>query len=146
MQLVFWIAALMMGLLNSVYLPMNGVVAGYVQSSLLSSLPFYSLGLLTTAILAGLVGDFSQLGSFRHVPPYLYLSGVASACLIFGSTFLIPRLGAGPFFVLFVAGQVVMATVMSHFGLLGLPHDAMTLKKGAGLVLMIWGVALSTLR
>ncbi|GBO55667.1 integral membrane protein [Pseudanabaena sp. lw0831] len=133
-----------MGVITSVYLPMNGVVARYVGSALLANIPFYLLGAITTLLLYSLTGNFSAVSRFREVPSYLYLSGFISAFLVFGSTFLIPRLGAGRFFVLFVAGQILMALAVSHFGLLDSPQDPITLKKVFGAILLLIGVVLAT--
>jgi len=143
-SLLFWLIAFVMGVITSVYLPMNGVVARYVGSALLANIPFYLLGAITTLLLYSLTGNFSAVSRFREVPSYLYLSGFISAFLVFGSTFLIPRLGAGRFFVLFVTGQILMALAVSHFGLLDSPQDPITLKKLFGAILLLIGVALAT--
>ncbi|WP_201323864.1 DMT family transporter [Pseudanabaena sp. lw0831] len=143
-SLLFWLIAFVMGVITSVYLPMNGVVARYVGSALLANIPFYLLGAITTLLLYSLTGNFSAVSRFREVPSYLYLSGFISAFLVFGSTFLIPRLGAGRFFVLFVAGQILMALAVSHFGLLDSPQDPITLKKVFGAILLLIGVVLAT--
>ena len=143
-SLSFWLIAFVMGVITSVYLPMNGVVARHVGSALLANIPFYLLGAITTLLLFSLTGNFSTVSRFREVPIYLYLSGFISAFLVFGSTFLIPRLGAGRFFVLFVAGQILMALAVSHFGLLDSPQDPITLKKIFGAILLLIGVALAT--
>jgi bacterial/archaeal transporter family-2 protein len=143
-SLLFWAIAFLMGVVTAIYLPMNGVVAKHVGSALLANIPFYLLGTLTTLLLASATGNFSAVARFREVPSYLYLSGVISAFLVFGSSFLLPRLGAGRFFVLFVAGQILMALVVSHFGLLASPKDPISLKKTIGAVLLIVGVTLAT--
>lgn len=142
--LLFGLIVFLMGVITSVYLPMNGVVAKYVGSALLANIPFYLLGAVTTIFLFSFTGNFSSIPRLREVPHYLYLSGFISAFLVLGSTFLIPRVGAGRFFVLFVAGQILMALVISHFGLLASPQNPITLKKALGAFLLIFGVVLAT--
>lgn len=142
-SLLFWLIAFAMGVMTSIYLPINGVVARCVGLALLANVPFYLLGTITTLFLFSFTGNFSTVARFRDVPSYLYLSGFISAFLVFGSTFLIPRLGAGKFFVLFVAGQIIMALMVSHFGLLASPQVPITLKKGLGALLLIVGVVLA---
>ena len=144
-SILFWLAAFVMGGLMSVYLPMNGVIGRYVGSALLANIPFYLVGALTTILLFSVTGNVGAVSRLREVPSYLYLTGVISAFMIFGSTFLIPKLGAGRFFVLFVAGQILMALTVSHFGLLDSPQDSITLKKSLGSLLLLIGVALVTL-
>jgi transporter family-2 protein len=76
----------------------------------------------------------------------MFLTGVVSALMILGSTFLIPRIGPGPFFVLLVAGQIVTGALLSHMGWFGAPVDAVGLRKAAGLFLVICGAGLVSLR
>jgi len=77
------------------------------------------------------------------VPPYLHIAGIISALFIVGTTFLVPKIGARTFFILLVSGQILMAIVISHFGLLESPQDPVNLKKLAGALLVIAGAVLS---
>jgi bacterial/archaeal transporter family-2 protein len=43
-----------------------------------------------------------------------------------------------------VAGQILIALAVSHFGLLDSPQDPITLKKAFGSILLLIGVALAT--
>ncbi len=58
-------------------------------------------------------------------------------------TFLIPHLGARRFFILGVAGQILMAVLVSHFGILESPRDAVTIKKLIGAFLVVFGAYIS---
>ncbi|HUJ12097.1 MAG TPA: DMT family transporter [Verrucomicrobiae bacterium] len=77
------------------------------------------------------------------MPPYLHIAGIISALFIVGTTFLVPKIGARTFFILLVSGQILMAIVISHFGLLESPQDPVNLKKLAGALLVIAGAVLS---
>jgi len=134
--------AFLMGVSTSVYLPMNSVIARYVGSAILANVPFYIFGALATLGLCVAKGQ-TQFGRFQEVPPWLYLSGVCSAVMVLGSTVLVPKLGAGHFFVLFVAGQLVMGSLVSHFGLLTSPQEPLTGTKILGLALVIGGAVLT---
>jgi transporter family-2 protein len=78
------------------------------------------------------------------VPKYLYLAGFISAFMIIGTTIIIPRIGARKFFILLLSGQILMALVVSHLGILESPEDPVTLKKLIGAALVVTGAALST--
>ena len=152
MQFVlFLVAAFVMGAITPIYLPMNSSVARYVGSPILANIAFFFMGLATTLIalsitllLTSNTDGLAIAAKFRNVPIYLYLSGVFSAALILGSTALIPRLGASTFFVLFVLGQVIMAAVVSHLGILESPKDPISLQKVIGIIFLIAGVGLVT--
>ena len=65
------------------------------------------------------------------------------ALLVFAIARAVPEVGAGPFFVLLIAGQVLSALVVSHFGWLGSPVAPITMMKAAGALIMIVGVYLT---
>lgn len=46
------------------------------------------------------------------------------------------------FLVLVIAGQLVMAVLVDHFGWLGMPQKPFTLFKAFGLLLILFGVVL----
>lgn len=140
----FIVIALLMGALMSVYLPMNGAVSRYLGSAMAATITFFSVALATAIIIFVFWGEHSAMTKLRQVPSWLYLSGFLSAFMIIGTTYLIPHLGARRFFILLVSGQVLMAIVVSHFGILESPADAITLKKLCGAALVIAGVFLST--
>ena len=80
------------------------------------------------------------------MPVYLHVAGIISAFFIVGTTVLVPRVGARTFFILLVSGQILMAIVISHFGLLESPQDPVTAKKIVGAIFVIAGAALSAAR
>lgn len=136
--------ALLMGAMMSIYLPMNSSVSKHLGSALAATITFFATALATAVIVFIFYGEHAALTRLRDVPAYLYLSGFISAFMIIGTTFLIPLLGARRFFVLLISGQVLMAVIVSHFGILESPRDAITLKKMIGAALVVAGVFLST--
>jgi transporter family-2 protein len=50
-----------------------------------------------------------------------------------------PRLGAGSFIVLVVAGQMITAIVVDHFGLMALTPKPVTLARVLGVALIMTG-------
>ncbi|WP_267633432.1 DMT family transporter [Frigidibacter sp. RF13] len=139
--------ALAMGVALAVYLPVLSQSGRIVGSPILANAPFYLLGFLTTVAMAVAAGNrLSDFARLREVPGWMYLSGVVSALMILGSTFLIPRIGPGPFFVLLVTGQILTGALLSQMGWLGAPMDAVSLRKAAGLLLVVLGAGLVTIR
>ena len=132
--------ALMVGLLAAFYLPMNAAVGRHLGSPLTATITFYTVALISTIVAFLFVGDTSTLKNLGTVPKWLFLTGVASACVVFAITFLIPKIGARQMSLLGIAGQITMAMIVSHFGLLGTPEDPVTLKKIIGAGLIFFGV------
>jgi transporter family-2 protein len=136
--------AFAMGLIMSIYLPMNSSVAKYLGSTITANVTFFFVALLTSIVILLLSGQFNAINHLKDVPAYLYLTGFISAFVVLGTTFLIPHIGARKFFILLITGQILMAIVVSHFGLLESPQDPVNLKKMIGAVLVLAGAIFST--
>lgn len=135
--------ALMIGVIAAIYLPMNSSVSRHLGSPLTANITFYSVALVTSILLFLMYGEFATIANLGNVPPWLYLTGFISAFIVLAITFLIPKIGARQLVVLSVAGQMIMAMLISHFGVLESPQDPITVKKVAGAALLVAGVAVS---
>ena len=145
MQNTFYlILAFSMGLIMSIYLPMNSSVAKYIGSAITANVTFFAVALLTSISIFLLSGQFNTIHRLKDVPAFLYLTGFISAFVVLGTTFLIPQIGARKFFILLISGQILMAIVVSHFGILESPQDPINMKKMIGAVLVLAGVIFST--
>ena len=141
---IYVILAFSMGLIMSIYLPMNSSVARYIGSSITANVTFFAVALLTSVLVFLLSGQFNTINHLKDVPAFLYLTGFISAFVVLGTTFLIPHIGARKFFILLITGQILMAIVVSHFGLLESAKDPINMKKMIGAVLVLAGAIFST--
>ena len=112
--------AVLLGIMLALYLPMNSSVARHLGSPIAASVPFFLIALMTSVLLLFLMGDQEAILNIKQVPPYLFLAGFISAFMILGTTFLLPKLGARQFFIVVLAGQIIMAMILSHFALFAL--------------------------
>jgi transporter family-2 protein len=135
--------AVLMGIVMSIYLPMNSSVSKYIGSPITANVTFFTVALLTSIVIFIIFGEFHSIYNIKDVPVYLYSTGIISAFIVLGMTFLIPYLGARRFFILGVAGQILMAVLVSHFGILESPRDAVTIKKLIGAFLVVFGAYIS---
>lgn len=140
---VYILLALMIGVVAAVYLPMNASVARYLGSPLTANITFYTVALVTSVLLFAVYGDAATLRRIPEVPRWLFLTGFVSAFIVMAITFLIPKLGARQLVILSIAGQILMAMAISHFGVLESPRDPVTLKKIIGATLLFAGVVVS---
>ena len=111
--------------------------------------PFYAalisfavgtVGLLTVALVGRV--EFSAIRTAGSVHWSLWLAGLLGAFYVTASIVLTPRLGAALTFSLVVAGQLVMAVMIDHFGMLGVPVQPVNLPRLAGIVLITAGAML----
>lgn len=139
--------ALLMGALISIYLPMITQTAKILGSGPMANVPFFAVALISSIVIAVVSGSrveqFQKIGS---LPIWLLTAGVMSAGMIIGSSFLIPKIGIGAFFVLLVSGQVLAGLAFGYFGLFGVPASALTVGKVLGAILVIAGVYLVTFK
>ena len=106
---------------------MNSSVSKYLGSTLAANIIFFSIGLITTVIFYLIFEPIETIRGLVNIPPYLLLSGLFSAVLILGMTYLIPQMGARKLFILIIAGQILMAMIVSHYAIFGTPRDPLTI-------------------
>ena len=113
-------------------------------SPITASVPFFIISLITTLFIFFLSADYRTIYKIKNMPAYLFLPGFAAALIVLGTTYLIPRIGARKFFILVITGQILMALIINHFGILESPKDPITQKKLLGALLIVVGAVLST--
>jgi len=144
------LTAFFLGAMIAIYQPMNGTVSRITGSAFLANVIFYSVALVSSILLMIAFGGL-KLGGLKHfdrirtIPSYLWIAGMMSAIMVLGTIILLPRLGARKLFLLQVSGQVIMAIIVSHFGLLDTAHDPLTARKVLGAVLLLSGAIVSVL-
>ncbi len=142
---LFFAVSLALGIMLAIYMPMNSSVALHLGSTLAATITFFSVALLTALIVFVSLGQYEALSKIGSVPSWLYLTGVFSAVMVFGTTFLIPKIGIRQLFILTVTGQILTALILGHFGFFGLPKDPISTAKAIGAVLVILGAVFSTI-
>lgn len=75
-------------------------------------------------------------------PWWLWVGGVLGALYVGSATVLTPKLGAGSFLVAVVAGQMVTAVLVDHYGLMGLTPRPINAMRVLGVLLILGGVFL----
>ena len=135
--------SVILGVVTAIYLSANSGVSKVLGSPLAANLPFFFNALVTSVIIVLVAGGTPTLKQWKQLPPHLYLPGVFSAVMILGTTALVSRLGAKPFFVLLLAGQLVGALIVSQFGWFGSPTSSSGLKEVLGITLMAAGAAIA---
>ena len=143
----YFALALVLGAIISIYLPMITKTAQILGSGPMANVPFFGIAFMSSILIALAAGArTSDFGRTLSLPPALLTAGVMSAGMIIGSSFLIPKIGIGAFFVLLVSGQVLAGMVFGYFGLFGVAQTDLTLGKLAGAAFVIAGVWLVTFR
>jgi len=117
-------------------------VLGSSWSAALVSFLVGTLGLL--ALMLAMRTAPPSRDTLAAVPAWAWFGGLLGAFYVAISTIVAAQVGATTLLVLTVAGQLVMALVLDHFGWLGLPENPITAMRVLGVALLCAGVWLIT--
>ena len=117
-----------------------GRALGHPLWGALASLAVSAIVILATAL--ALRTPAPTIGNAIHGPWWLWVGGVLGAIYVGSAAAVTPRLGAGGFLVCVVAGQMLAAVLVDHFGLMGLATKPLNLARLTGVALILGGAFL----
>ena len=122
---------------------LNGSLRTALGSPAWAGLASYAGGLVTMIVaVIALREGVPSWKTVVDVPWYAWSGGVFGGAFILLAILLLPTLGAATLFALVIAGQVLAAITLDHFGAFGLtPHPVGTARL-VGAALLIAGVVL----
>jgi len=85
----------------------------------------------------------SKLGQWKSVPWYALIAGAFGLIVISAMGYMIPRIGAAGALITLMAGQILVASLLDHFGLLGMAPRAIDLQRVIGFGVVMVGVWLT---
>ena len=96
------------------------------------------MGLLALlAILLAQRGPWPSSSDLITVPCTAWIGGLIATAYIVAVVFLVPRLGVGSTAVLIIAGQLVAAMILDHFGAFGTVANPATILRLGGVALVL---------
>ena len=132
------------GALSSMQPAFNGQLSGLLGSPLRAALENFSAGALillsVVTLFAIRTGGAPTPERIAQVPWHLWVvGGTLGAIFVTTATWATPKIGAGAFFAALYAGQLIMALLLDHFGLLGLAQKPATMARLAGVPILLLG-------
>ena len=122
---------------------LNGGLRTALASPAWAGLVSYAGGLVAMIVAVIALGErVPSWKTIADVPWYAWSGGLFGAAFILLAILLLPFLGAATLFALVIAGQVLAAVTMDHFGAFGLTAHPVSAARLAGAVLPIAGVVL----
>ena len=119
---------------------MNGEVARQLSSVMNAALVSFAVGTLALLVIVLAQRDLPTLQGLRGISWWYWSSGLLGVFLIATAAFTAPRVGASLFMALLLAGQLLMALLLDHFGWAGYRQASISLGKVGGIVLVLAGV------
>lgn len=130
---------------------MGGIAIGF--QSPMASLISQRLGVLESIFIihaGGAVGALipmmvvgNKLTEWRSVPWYSLAAGLFGLVVIFAMSYMIPRIGIAGALITLLAGQLLIGSLLDHFGLLGAMQRPFDFTRAFGLSIVMLGVWLT---
>jgi len=124
----------------------NALLGRQLGSALLSALCSFGIGTLVLATAVAVTRPpLPQAEAVRIVSVWAWPAGGLLGAIYFSSTVLLaPRLGTAALLALIIAGQVLAAAAVDHYGLFGFEVRSFGLHRAAACLLMLGGAWLFT--
>ena len=121
----------------------NSLKVAVQSGALFASFVQFVIGTLALAIVCVVGGEkWASVTRLSDAAWWQFGGGLLGALFVFGSTFLVPRIGVANTLNLMIAGQVIAALAFDQVGILGLAVRAIDTPRIAGAILVIAGVIL----
>ena len=130
-------SAMAIGVLISFMLMANGALQ-IAFGPMVSLVIIHATG--TAAMIAILMIKRASLKNLDTVPPYLYSAGALGVVLVFLNNKTVAAIGLTMTIAFGVIGQLIVSSVIDHYGIFGLEKRPGTPKKIIGLALILSGV------
>ena len=144
MKIHLFALMLLIGVVLALHLTMNAQVGIILKNPKMGNALFWIIGGVTAVIIGLTSWETEVFNRIKDVPIWLLTAGAMGGLLVFGIAWIIPQIGAGPAFILMIAGQIITGMLFSHFGILGSPVEPITFTKVLGALLLLGGVGMVT--
>lgn len=139
------ILIILIGLAGGIAVGLQSPLASMITQRLgtFESVFIVHIGGALLALLPLLFYGGGKLAQWRSVPGYALGAGVFGLVVIAAISYMIPRVGVAASITTIVAGQLLVGTILDHFGLLGAATRSLDLTRTLGLAVVLVGVWLT---
>jgi len=138
---LYYALAFTSGLLIAIQAGVNSQLRISIQHPVLASLISFTVGGVLLAIVYAFSGKMPETAtSLVNVSSWKYIGGILGAIYIFSVIIIAPKIGAANTLCFAIAGQVVSAVILDHFGWVGFPVREISWTRIGGAVMIILGV------
>jgi transporter family-2 protein len=136
---------ILIGLAGGVAVGLQSPLASMMSQRLgtLESVFIVHLGGTLIALIPLLFYSGGKLSQWRAVPWYALLAGAFGLVVIGAISYMIPRIGVAGSIITVVAGQLLVGTILDHFGWLGAMERPLDATRAIGLAVVLVGVWLT---
>lgn len=114
-----------------------GRMLGNSMHGVLVSFTVGTVAALAYCLIEG--GSVASLNAVRGAPWWVWTGGLLGVGFVWCTIFAVPKIGVVAMIPLVVAGQMITAVVLEHFGLLGAPTQPVSAGRIIGVLLVVLG-------
>ncbi|WP_049357878.1 DMT family transporter [Haemophilus parainfluenzae] len=101
----------------------------------------FAVGTIVLFFIAWVKTDlWGNLSSILSQPWWKLIGGILGAIVVFTTVLLAPKLGITAMLFFIIVGQLITATTIDHFGLIGMPIREVSITKFIGLIIVAFGL------
>jgi transporter family-2 protein len=140
---IYLLAALIGGAILPVQVALNTLLRRYVGEPMQVTFISYLVGTLTSLGIC-LVARYPlpTVAALTQTSWWMWIGGCLGTMYVWSTIFTTPRIGASLALALTIAGQMIAALFLDHYGALGLTRYVASPTRIAGVVLVVLGVSL----
>jgi len=135
------LVGLMGGVAVGIQAPLSSIISQ--RLGIFESVFIIHIGGALVALIPILYYGEGKLSQWRLVPWYALCAGIFGLAVIFSMSYMIPRIGVATALIILLAGQLLIGTLLDHFGLLGAAVRPLNLTRVFGLAIVFAGAWLS---
>lgn len=140
MKYLFYVLPILAGLAITTQAGVNNQLKLAVNNAWIAAFISFLTGTILLAMIV--VAGRHQVPSVTHLKEialYKYAGGALGVFFVTVIIFSVQRIGSANVFALVITGQLLLALLFDHFGLLGLKQNHISLTKVMGVLLLISG-------
>ena len=101
----------------------------------------FAVGTIVLFFIAWVKTDlWGNLSTVPSQPWWKLIGGILGAIVVFTTVLLAPKLGITAMLFFIIVGQLITATTIDHFGLIGMPIREVNITKFIGLIIVAFGL------
>ena len=142
MFFVYLIIALAAGVALATQSAINTQVAKAMSGeAVIATFISFAVGTIVLFFIAWVKTDlWGNLSAIPSQPWWKLIGGILGAIVVFTTVLLAPKLGITAMLFFIIVGQLITATTIDHFGLIGMPIREVNITKFIGLIIVAFGL------
>ena len=138
--------ALIGGFMIALQAPTNAMLAKATQSPIVAAFISFLVGAIALGILVAATSGRLFAPQLKLLPWYAWMGGLYGAVFVTVLVFAAPRVGVTALLTTAIAGQLLAAVIIDHYGLMGLTRQTVSFERIGGVALVLLGAFLVSRR